>query len=63
MPLTIVSRCQRFDFRRIPLDVSIAKLTTSPGKRASMPRQRALALIARESAGSLRDAENCWSGR
>ena len=58
VPLTIVSRCQRFDFRRIPLDVSIAKLTDLSRKEGVDASPEALALIARESAGSLRDAEN-----
>ena len=58
VPLTIVSRCQRFDFRRIPLDASIAKLTDLSRKEGVEASPEALALIARESAGSLRDAEN-----
>ncbi len=58
VPLTIVSRCQRFDFRRIPLDVSIAKLTELSRQEGVEASPEALALIARESAGSLRDAEN-----
>ena len=58
VPLTIVSRCQRFDFRRIPLDESIAKLTDLSLKEGVEASPEALALIARESAGSLRDAEN-----
>ena len=58
VPLTIVSRCQRFDFRRIPLDVSIAKLTDLSRQEGVEASPEALALIARESAGSLRDAEN-----
>ena len=58
VPLTIVSRCQRFDFRRIPLDESIAKLTDLSRQEGVDASPEALALIARESAGSLRDAEN-----
>ena len=58
VPLTIVSRCQRFDFRRIPLDVSIAKLADLSRREGVEASPEALALIARESAGSLRDAEN-----
>ncbi len=58
VPLTIVSRCQRFDFRRIPLDVSIAKLAELSRREGVEASPEALALIARESAGSLRDAEN-----
>ena len=58
VPLTIASRCQRFDFRRIPLDVSIAKLADLSRQEGVEASREALALIARESAGSLRDAEN-----
>ena len=58
VPLTIVSRCQRFDFRRIPLDVCIAKLADLSRQEGVEASPEALALIARESAGSLRDAEN-----
>ena len=58
IPLTIISRCQRFDFRRIPQDLmqkKLAELCQSEGVDAS---EQALALIARRSSGSLRDAEN-----
>ena len=58
VPLTIISRCQRFDFRRIPLkaiEARLAKLCVDEGIEAS---SEALSTIARTSAGSLRDAEN-----
>ena len=58
VPLTIISRCQRFDFRRIPLEVMearLAKLCEGEGIEAA---PEALRLIARAGAGSLRDAEN-----
>ena len=58
VPLTVISRCQRFDFRRIPLEVIVSKLAqlcTSEGIDAS---PEALNLIARQATGSLRDAEN-----
>ena len=58
VPLTIISRCQRFDFRRIPLEAAearLAKLCQDEGVEAA---PKALAIIARSSAGSLRDAEN-----
>lgn len=58
VPLTIVSRCQMFDFRRIPLDVSITKLAELCQKENVEVSTDALAIIARESSGSLRDAEN-----
>ena len=58
VPLTIISRCQRFDFRRIPIEASVerlAELCAGEGVEAS---QGALTLIARASSGSLRDAQN-----
>ena len=58
LPLTIVSRCQRFDFRRISPETTVARLSelcTSEGMEAEAG---ALALIARAAGGSLRDAEN-----
>jgi len=58
VPLTIISRCQRFDFRRIPIEASVerlAELCAGEGVEAS---QGALTLIARAASGSLRDAQN-----
>ena len=58
VPLTIISRCQRFDFRRIPVEASVerlAELCAGEGVEAS---QGALTLIARAASGSLRDAQN-----
>ena len=58
VPLTVISRCQRFDFRRIPLDRMVAKLCELCGGEGIEAAQEALALIARTASGSLRDAEN-----
>ena len=58
LPLTIVSRCQRFDFRRIPFKLMTEKLKDiciSEGIEFTKP---ALELISRNSGGGLRDAEN-----
>ncbi len=58
VPLTIVSRCQRYDFRRISLDdiaEKLAELCEAEGVKAE---RETLELIARHSTGSLRDAEN-----
>ena len=58
VPLTIVSRCQRYDFRRIPIDAihqKLAQLSAAEGVKAEAD---ALDLLARHSTGSLRDAEN-----
>ena len=58
VPLTIVSRCQRFDFRRIPLDAMVNKLTELCNEEEIEATTETLSLIARASSGSLRDAEN-----
>ena len=55
---TIVSRCQRFDFRRLPAEriyQRLAEITEGEGVAVAPD---ALRLVARYAAGSLRDAEN-----
>jgi DNA polymerase-3 subunit gamma/tau len=58
VPLTIISRCQRFDFRRIPIEAMCEKLTSLCEGEGVEVESNALTLIARKSTGSLRDAEN-----
>ena len=58
LPLTIISRCQRFDFHRIPQGLIEAKLAELCREEDVEASAEALALIARNSSGSLRDAEN-----
>lgn len=58
VPLTIVSRCQRFDFRRIPVEAISTKLASVCRGEGIEVEPEALDLIARKSTGSLRDAEN-----
>ncbi|HOM03733.1 MAG TPA: DNA polymerase III subunit gamma/tau [Acetivibrio sp.] len=56
LPATILSRCQRFDFRRIPVD-SIVKRIEYIAKESGVEIQReASKLIAKLSDGALRDA-------
>ena len=58
IPATILSRCQRFDFRRIgPADVQARLLTVCTGEGVEAEPE-ALRTIARASWGSLRDACN-----
>ncbi|MGZ4109460.1 MAG: DNA polymerase III subunit gamma/tau [Actinomycetota bacterium] len=56
MPATIIGRCQRFDFRRIPAD-TIAELLeqVAKGEGLELTREAAIA-IARATEGSARDA-------
>lgn len=58
VPLTIISRCQRYDFRRISLDIIQTQLDTLAHGEGHTAEPEALALLARSSSGSLRDAEN-----
>jgi DNA polymerase-3 subunit gamma/tau len=55
---TIMSRCQRFDFRRISRADVIAKLNHICEKEGIKLDPEGLNLIARSATGSLRDAEN-----
>ena len=58
MLATVASRCQRFDFRRIPLDASVERLDYICRQEGiSCPRE-ALELIARTATGSMRDSIN-----
>ena len=55
---TIISRCQRFDFRRIPLEASAQHLRSIATKEAIAITDDALTLIAQISQGGMRDAES-----
>lgn len=55
---TIVSRCQRFDFRRLPAELIYRRLLEITQAEGADVAPEALRLIARYAAGSLRDAEN-----
>jgi DNA polymerase-3 subunit gamma/tau len=55
---TILSRCQRFDFRRLPQADVISKLARICQKEGIHIEPEALRLIAKSATGSLRDAEN-----
>lgn len=58
VPATITSRCQRFDFRRIPQAAMIKRLEHICQEEGIKADPQALALIAKSATGSLRDAEN-----
>lgn len=53
---TIVSRCQRFDFRRFTLDQIVAHLDRIAGREGLTIEPDALTEIARNATGSMRDA-------
>ncbi len=56
LPATILSRCQRFDFRRIPPEDIAARLMTVANNEDLNLNDDAALLIARISDGALRDA-------
>ncbi len=58
IPLTIHSRCQRFDFRRIPLATLQTHLAEVAVKEKIEADEAALYLLAREAEGSLRDSQS-----
>jgi DNA polymerase-3 subunit gamma/tau len=58
IPATILSRCQRFDFRRIPLQDIIGRLKHIADEEGLTVEPTALELIARSATGSMRDAES-----
>ena len=55
MPVTVLSRCQRFDLRRIPAETLAAHFAMIVEAEHATAEPEALALIARASEGSVRD--------
>ena len=56
LPVTILSRCQRFDFKRVTLPKIISRLREIAEKESVTISDTSLALIARKGDGSMRDA-------
>ena len=56
VPVTVRSRCLRFDLKRIEPDVMIAHLARICGRESVVAEPEALAMIARAAEGSVRDA-------
>jgi len=55
---TIISRCQRFDYRRIPLEPMLAHLSSIATQENIDIHDEALRLVAQISQGGLRDAQS-----
>ncbi len=55
LPVTVLSRCQRFDLRRIPSEVLADHFARIVGLEDATAEPEALALIARAAEGSVRD--------
>jgi DNA polymerase-3 subunit gamma/tau len=58
IPLTILSRCQRYNFKRIPLESMVGHLQKIAQAEKVEISEGSLYLIARQAQGSLRDAQS-----
>jgi DNA polymerase III subunit gamma/tau len=56
VPITILSRCQRFDFKRIALPRIVARLRYIVDQEGVSASDEALTLVARKGDGSMRDS-------
>ncbi len=56
IPVTILSRCQRFDFRRITVNTIFARLKELSQREGVEAEDRALQYVAKAADGSMRDA-------
>jgi len=60
VPLTIISRCQRFDFRRIQLDTIKSTLSNIAKEENISIDDKTLTLISKKADGALRDAQSLF---
>ncbi len=60
VPMTILSRCQRFDFRRISIDEIIGRLRHIANEEKVTIDDDALTVIAKKGDGSMRDAQSIF---
>lgn len=56
IPITILSRCQRYDFRRISIDTIAGRLKDIMEKEQVAVEEKALRYVAKAADGSMRDA-------
>lgn len=56
IPITILSRCQRYDFRRITIDTITDRLRELMEKEGVQVEEKALRYVAKTADGSMRDA-------
>jgi DNA polymerase-3 subunit gamma/tau len=56
IPITILSRCQRYDFKRISIDTIVARLSDLMVREGIEVEERAIRYIAKMADGSMRDA-------
>ncbi|MBR7033020.1 MAG: DNA polymerase III subunit gamma/tau [Clostridia bacterium] len=58
LPATVISRCQRFDFRRIPINIISKRLSDIASKEKIELDPDAAQMIAKQASGGMRDAIN-----
>jgi len=58
VPVTVLSRCQRYDFRRIPVEDIVQRLRSVAGQEGIPVTDDALLTIALQGDGSMRDAQD-----
>jgi DNA polymerase-3 subunit gamma/tau len=58
VPVTILSRCQRFDFKRIPINKIEEQIRKIIAEEEITISDTGISIIAREAEGSMRDAES-----
>lgn len=56
IPITVLSRCQRYDFRRITIEIIAARLRELADAEQIPVEERALTYLAKAADGSMRDA-------
>ena len=56
IPVTILSRCQRYDFRRITIDTIAGRLSELMAREGVQAEEKAVRYVARAADGSMRDA-------
>lgn len=56
IPITILSRCQRYDFKRITIDTIASRLSELMNKEGIEVEERAIRYVAKAADGSMRDA-------
>ncbi len=56
LPTTVISRCQRFDFRRISVDIITSRLAYIAEKESIVLDSEAAKIIAKQAQGGMRDA-------
>ena len=61
IPVTILSRCQRYDFRRITIDTIAARLSELMEKEGVDVEEKAIRYVAKAGDGSMRDALSSWT--